>query len=1030
MALQEMAFPVRFAGGIETKMDSKAVPTARLLKLENAVFTKAVSLSKRLGYTSLGLTVLGSAEPYAEPRGLAARGDELVLFTESAAYSYVEGAAAWSEIADGLQSIRQADRALVKTISDQTGADYAACNGVALVTWLDSRGGVWWAVEETGGERTTIPPTQASATGTNCRAVRVDDRLILLWAEQALGQIKCIVIDPTAPHTYDATQFPRVIVDDLSTVLPNFDAAPTPATGELGTLGACITWHAADSIRVGWLAASGYLGSPGISLPGVATFPLASIGTVTAGPVIAPCVTYSDVWAIGFAIASQVYVGTVASDPTIPATPIYQSNPFTGHGHTGIDRIALAWTGDTIRSWFEDRASPARNSLVYADEWDPAGSPVPSTPATFRGACLASCGWVDGGRCYVTLLHASPLFAGYFATRDDGLVVAHSIPTNAGNPPGHTLPRVNDSDGDRAFEWAGIFRGRVPLDDGVTSDDAFTDAGPRLISLDFAASDAYQSVYAGRTLYVGGGVTSAYDGVGFVEAAPFYAPDWEDGETIHTEKSLGASMTPGVYSYLFWYEATLANGEVIRGATSKPYSVTISPGFDAVNIYVPTLRLGAWGRSGGRREDLRICAARSLVGDAAVYYQITSNDPNATGLNGYALNTQSSDGVAISDGYSDAVLATREPQYTVGGVPSNDPIAASGVIVAGKGRVFFGDASDSSGVYYSQERAEGYAIEVSPALRMQVPPAGGAVTGLAVMDDALMIFKRSAIYMVTGPGPLPNPEAGGEWSTPALVTSDVGCVDQRSLATTPTGLVFQSAKGIYQLDRGRQASYVGAPVEAFNAQRIVRATLVDDTTQVRFLTDSGSTLLYDYLFGQWSTFTNHEGIDSATARGMYHYLRNDGRVFRQSTTYADGNLQIPMVIETAWIRFGEARQGLQRIWHAQVLGERKSAHELWMQWQTDYDEPGNWSEPVIFDATTTDGTLYGPGDFGAGDYGGASPSRYRWTAHVGRRCESIRFRFTFPEPAGSFGAAAELTELLITGGVKGNRNKIPAARMG
>ena len=76
--------------------------------------------------------------------------------------------------------------------------------------------------------------------------------------------------------------------------------------------------------------------------------------------------------------------------------------------------------------------------------------------------------------------------------------------------------------------------------------------------------------------------------------------------------------------------------------------------------------------------------------------------------------------------------------------------------------MFWADASDPSGVYYSQERADGYAIEATPELRLQVPPAGGAVTGIAVMDDAVMIFKRSAIYMVTGAGPLANPAAGGE----------------------------------------------------------------------------------------------------------------------------------------------------------------------------------------------------------------------------------------------------------------------------
>ena len=1042
MALQEMAYPIKFAGGLETKSDPKAVPTARLLTLENAVFTKAVSLSKRYGYTSLGLSVLGSATPYALPRGLAARGDELVLFTEAAAYSYVEGAGAWSQIADGMMSIRQSDRALVKTVSSQTGCDYASCDGVAVVAWNDSRGGVWFAVTETNGERVTIPPTQASATGTNPRCVRSGDRLLILWAQQALGQIRCILIDPAAPHAYDAGTFPRIIVDDLSTTLPNYDAAYVNATNTSGTDAAAIVWLSSlNTIRSGWLIPSGQVGSPGTGWPSVVTHtPSPAALPLTAGPVIAPSPTTGDDWALAWSGGGDSYGAIVQSDFGAMAVSVEMAE--TSTTTSGGDRIAVAFRGSatsgTINIWSEARNATLRNSRVYNQVITVTagvGSASDGSPDAFAGACLASCGWVDepdGGtaRAYVTLLHPAALFATYVTVRDDGLPIAQSIPSNAGLPPGHMLPRVTAGESDRTYDWCAVYRAQLPVDDGVNTNDVFAEAGPRLVSLDFDASDSHQAVYVGRTLYVGGAVTWAYDGVGFVEAAPFYAPDWETGATLHTNSTAGTGgMANGTYSYLFWYEATLANGEIVRGPTSKPYSVTVGGSDDRVTITIPALRLTCWGLN--RREELRVCAARSLAGDTSAYYRITSLDPSTAGTaNGYVANGRAADTVTVIDEYSDATLATREPHYTTGGVPSNDPIAASGVIAEGKGRVFWADASDPSGVYYSQERADGYAIEATPELRLQVPPAGGAVTGIAVMDDAVMIFKRSAIYMVTGAGPLANPAAGGEWSTPALITSDVGCVDQRSLATIPTGLVFQSAKGIYQLDRGRQVSYVGAPVEAYNAQRIVRATLVEDTTQVRFLTDSGSTLLYDYLFGQWSTFTNHEGIDSITARGLYHYLRTDGRVFRQATTYADDNLPIPMVIETAWIRFGEARQGLQRIWHAQILGERKSAHELRVQWQTDYDEPGNWSEPVVFDATSTDGSVYGDGSYGSGVYGGDAPSRYEWTAHVGRRCEAIRFRFTFPEPSGAFGACAELTELLITGGVKGNRNKLPAARMG
>jgi hypothetical protein len=491
------------------------------------------------------------------------------------------------------------------------------------------------------------------------------------------------------------------------------------------------------------------------------------------------------------------------------------------------------------------------------------------------------------------------------------------------------------------------------------------------------------------------------------------------------------AISPGTRAYVFFYEGTLANGEIIRGPVSKPYTVTTAIGEERTTLSVTTLRLTAFGLQGSAREDCRVVAARTVNGDASAYYRITSTNPSIVGsANNYVRNTTSADTVSIVDEMDDDELLLQEPLYTTGGVLSNDPLPGAGIIAGGKGRLFVGDPSDANALYCSQERAEGYAMEFAPELRIVFPPGGGAVTAAAVLDDLLVGFKRGAIYGVTGDGPLANPE-GGSWSLPGLITSDVGCIDQRTIVATPVGIMFRSAKGIHLLDRGRQVTYVGAPVEAYNDRTITRATLVEDTHQVRFVTSDGIALLYDYFFGQWSVFTNHGGIDAAIVDGVYHYLRSDGRVFKQSTGYADDNLQIPLVIETAWIRFralGDFLQGFQRVWHAQVTGTWKSAHELRIQYQTDYDVDGNWSEPRPFDATSMGGSNYGDGNYGDGNYGGSGPTPYQFTMHVGKKCQAIRFRFTFPEAYGSAGACAELAELLITGGVKANLYRLPSSR--
>ena len=213
-SLREVARPVRWSGGINTKADPKTVPSVQLLDLQNGVFTQALSISKRNGYTALGTAVLGSPTAYDNERGLAARGDDLVLFADGTSYAFIEASSAWSEILGGVQSVKQRDVALVKTVSNQTGCDYAAVSGIAVVAWDDSRGGVWYAVVESDGGRVIVSPTQASSTGSRPRCVRCDTKLHVLWAEAALGQIKIVVVDVNAPHAPSSSS---VLTDGLVT---------------------------------------------------------------------------------------------------------------------------------------------------------------------------------------------------------------------------------------------------------------------------------------------------------------------------------------------------------------------------------------------------------------------------------------------------------------------------------------------------------------------------------------------------------------------------------------------------------------------------------------------------------------------------------------------------------------------------------------------------------------------------------------------------------------------------------------------
>ena len=174
-----------------------------------------------------------------------------------------------------------------------------------------------------------------------------------------------------------------------------------------------------------------------------------------------------------------------------------------------------------------------------------------------------------------------------------------------------------------------------------------------------------------------------------------------------------------------------------------------------------------------------------------------------------------------------------------------------------------------------------------------------------------------------------------------------------------------------------------------------------------------------------------EGFDAVVVGNQYHYLRTDGRVFRETIgVHSDAGVRIRLRLETAWIHMTEQLQGFQRFWFMHLLGTWRSPHQLGIQYQTDYT-PG-WTDAWWYDATgLTDSTGWITGsnaapigvdpitgsNYGDGVYGGTTPDLYEWRLHLNEKGKSIQFRYEDFEAEGYADASFELTEMLLTGGV-------------
>lgn len=1012
MALAEQQIVVRFAGGIDTKKDPKGVLPTKLLALENAVFTKEVSTAKRFGYEDIGRDVLSSSEPLPEGIALGRRGAELLSFSADQMHSRSEAAGKWV-YADDVRSVVTSSSPVCKTGTNQTLADCCIHTGVALFAWEDSAGGTWYSLLDDQNGRVLVEPTQISASATRPRCVAMGDFLFLVYALAPAQELRILRFARSQPL---AAPVESILLTDLSAAVPSYDIAPHATN-------CVIAWvRDTGSVGLGFLHSSGVIGGSGFGLP----VPVSA--AATSASAVAVCTNSDDVHVVVFADAGPFAVKYVTFDSDTGSFVARHAARTIASPASAAPQITCAFDGrsegndETVWIFHQVAAASPQNHQVVGTCTDvDASSYTVHDQWTQRGCGLVSRAFRHGEDVFVHVGRDSTLYRTYYTLRARGRLVCSRLLSGLGN--GHLtkphLPSVWFDDDSSRWFWAAIY----VVDVDTPTSDVFSESGVRQVELIFESTEAFRSAESGATTYIAGGFLQAYDGQRVVEAEFHYGIDDVAAPTLGAPA--GTGLADGTYGYRFVLENVLANGEIQRGPASTPVIVEVTGGPRKVTFAIPTYRLTAMPAA-------RIGVYRSLDGDAAIYSRVSSFDPDTVGeVNGFVANDTTLDTVTFVDEMPDATLEDQDPLYTNGDIPSNDPLGGAMLVASGKGRLFVVDAADPLTLYYSQQKAAGYAVETTPELRLELDAHGGDITAVTAMDAAVVVFKQAAIFRIQGNGPLANPnlsEGGAGWSEPELVTSEIGCISPESVCQAPMGVVFQTLKGIYLLGRDWSVSYIGAPVEAYNGQTVRATTLIEDRTQIRFLTDSGLTLLYDYERGQWSTFTNHEGTDAILVGGVYHYLRRTGRTYRETTAYRDGNARIRQAIETAWINGAGHLQGLQRMWWATFIGEYKSAHKLRVYVGYDY-QPGWVGDPILIDPLEgRDTAVYGDGNYGDGPYGGAVDTRYQFQIHLGQECEAIRFRFEDVEEPGVAGAAFELSEIHISCGVERSSFTVEQAR--
>ncbi len=332
------------------------------------------------------------------------------------------------------------------------------------------------------------------------------------------------------------------------------------------------------------------------------------------------------------------------------------------------------------------------------------------------------------------------------------------------------------------------------------------------------------------------------------------------------------------------------------------------------------------------------------------------------------LNDPSVDYVTFTDTLADNQIVGNALIYTTGGVVENIGAPSLNSITLFDDRLWGIDAEDTNLLWYSKQVLSTTPVEMSDLFTFYVAPSTGAQGSTGIMqclfpmDDKLIIFKKDAIVYINGTGP-DNTGANNQYSQPIFITSSVGTIIQQSIAMTDAGIMFQSDKGIWLLQRNAMTcSYVGYPVEKFTLTSEVNgANTIPATTQTRFTLNGQETLMYDYLFQQWGTFEGVPAISSTLYQGLHSYVDQYQRVFQEKPgSYLDGANPVLMGFKTGWINLAGI-SGYQRIYEFLLLGGYLTPNQLQISVAYDFGNPiqSDIITPTNFTGAYGSDSLYG-----------------------------------------------------------------------
>lgn len=967
MALRKQNIPISFSQGVNTKTDEKQLQAGQLSVLENGVFETIGKISLRNGYQALPDKIVGG-ESLSNARALTSIDDELGIYTASKLYTYSTSIEKWSEKGN-FSNISVDTEEIIRNNYEQTWQQGLEVGNIQVFAWEDGRGGIRSTVRDRITGTLFSADTEITSSGEKPKISSIGNYIFIFYADSA--DLKYRRVSIAEPETFETEQ---TVVSDLNTSQVVFD------TASIGNK-IFISYHSSDSTSSLSLLNIEEDGTKSSTINKSSETPTVCISISTDSSSRA-LVSYYD----GSDVKTMIYSFNLSAEIVAPTSLESVSDV--------VNTTIIENDSGEYRVFYEISASNPYDHLIKTNTIDLAASTGTAAVNT-RGAGLASKAFKKNDSVYYLTIHKNTLQSVYFLVRDDNVIQAQILPSNGGDVlAASSLPEVSKFSDDSVLIPVQK-KGRLISDNRKL----FSVLGIAAAEIDFKPEFNIQDKPLQNNLHIAGGLLQNYDGSNVTEHGFLVYPE---GLSAGSNSASGGSMSDGTFEYRAVYAWTDAKGNVHRSAPSPAISITTSAGGSSQTqeVVVPTLRHTA--------KNNVIIELYRTEDAGSVFYKVTSTASPT-------FNDKTVDSITITDTVSDSDLIDNEIIYTTGNILDNIAPEQAKFIEDLNERLFI--VVNDGKIQYTKEQTGNNGLEFNDLLTIDINPIGGRITGIKRMDEKLIIFKKQAILYVAGSGPN-NAGEENDLTDPELVSSDIGCVDPASILYFAKGIMFKSTKGIWLLSRDLGLDFIGSPVDALDSVTITGAESVPGTNQIRFLSSDGATLVYDYLVGQWSTFTNHRGLDSQIHNNEYYYLRSTGEVFKEDEdVYTDGGQPIYLTMETGWISFN-GLNGFQRVYRFLATADYKSPHFLRIKAAYDFIDAFIHSKTIdsnSFIDTDTYGTSSPYGN--KAKYGGAG-NRYNIRFDMKKqKCSNVKIRLEcLPQP--KYGQSIDISALTFRVGGK------------